>query len=83
LVRHAPFILPENRDLAPTLFTCVAAHVTFSSFYAVTAMELGFGPAVRQIPHGQRITSKEQHLLRLAGQTARRIGGTIRSMGKE
>ena len=41
LVRHAPFMLPENRNLAPTLFTCVAAHVTFSSFCAVKAMELG------------------------------------------
>jgi hypothetical protein len=29
LVRHAPFILPENRNLVPTLFTRVAAHVTF------------------------------------------------------
>lgn len=41
LVRHAPFILPENRELVPTLFTCVAAHVTFGSFCAVKAMELG------------------------------------------
>jgi hypothetical protein len=41
LVRHAPFILPENRNLVPTLFTCVAAHVTFSSFARLKAIELG------------------------------------------
>lgn len=41
LDHHAPFILPEHRNPVPTLFTRVAAHVTFSSFCAVTAMELG------------------------------------------
>jgi hypothetical protein len=35
LARHAPFTLPENRSLVPTLFTCVATHVTFSSFCVV------------------------------------------------
>jgi len=60
LVRHAPFILPENRNLVPTLFTRVVAHVTFKQLLRRKGDGDPLGRPVKQKRHGQQISLKAQ-----------------------